>query len=237
MKPIIGITTYIKKGSFRSYSRVGYEYIDKVEKSGGIPLGIPVLKEFTTETLTHLIDSFDGMIFTGGANIDSLWYDEKPLEKQSMESELRNRFEKALFLVAKEKKIPILGICRGNQLINVLQGGSLVQNIDKQMNTDINHEGVDKKIEEKLHSVSLEKGSFLAKISGKKRILVNSFHVQCIKELGENLKITAKSEDGVPEAIEYEGDFFMKGVQWHPEALEDQLEIFREFINVCSLKK
>jgi len=237
MKPIIGITTYINKGSFRSYSRVGYEYIDKVEKSGGIPLGIPVLKDFTTETLTRLIDSFDGIIFTGGANIDSLWYDEKPFKKQSMESELRNRFEKALFLVAKEKKIPILGICRGNQLINVLQGGSLFQNIDKQMNTDINHEGVDKKIEEKLHSVSLEKGSFLAKISGEKRILVNSFHVQCIKELGENLKITAKSEDGVPEAIEYEGDFFMKGVQWHPEALEDQLQLFREFINVCSLKK
>lgn len=237
MKPIIGITTYIKKGSFRSYSQVGYEYIDKVERAGGIPLEIPVLQHFTKETLIKLINSFDGIIFSGGANVDSIWYGELPLEKQSAETELRNNFEKALFFVAKEKKIPILGICRGSQLINVLQGGSLFQNIDMQMNTEINHEGIDKKIEEKQHSVSLEKGSFLAKISGKKKISVNSFHVQCIKELGDNLEITAKSEDGVPEAIEYRGDFFMKGVQWHPEALDDQLQLFSEFINVCSSKK
>jgi len=62
------------------------------------------------------------------------------------------------------------------------------------------------------------------------------FHMQCIKKLGENLKVTAKSEDGIPEAIEYEGDFFMQGVQWHPEAMDDQLPLFKEFINVCSLE-
>ena len=104
MKPVIGITTAIKKESFRSYSKVGYEYIDKIEKSGGIPLEIPILHDFTIETLSHLIDSFDGIIFSGGGNIDSLWYGEQPLEKQSIETELRNRFERALFFVAKEKK-------------------------------------------------------------------------------------------------------------------------------------
>lgn len=237
MKPIIGITAAMKKESFRSYSQVGYEYIDKIEKAGGIPLEIPILKNFTIETLNDLIDSFDGIIFTGGANIDSLWYGEEPLEKQSIETEFRNRFEKALFFVAKEKKVPILGICRGSQLFNVLQGGSLFQNIDIQMDTEIDHEGVDKKIEEKQHVVYLEKDSFLAKISNKSKISVNSFHVQCIKKLGDNLKVTAKSEDGIPEAIEYEGDFFMHGVQWHPEALEDQLPLFKEFINVCSRNK
>ena len=106
--------------------------------------------------------------------------------------------------------MPILGIYRGSQLINVLQGGSLFQNIDKQMNTEINHEGIDKKIEEKQHIVYLEKDSLLAKISNKSEILVNSFHVQCIKQLGENLKVTAKSKDGVTEAIKYEGDFSSK---------------------------
>jgi len=237
MKPVIGITTYINKDLFRSYSRVGYEYIDKIEKSGGIPLEIPILQDFTIELLSHLMDSFDGIIFSGGGNIDSLWYGEQPLEKQSIETELRNRFERALFFVAKEKKVPILGICRGSQLINVLQGGSLFQNIDIQMNTEIDHEGVDKKIEEKQHIVYLEKDSLLAKIFNKSEISVNSFHVQCIKQLGENLKVTAKSEDGIPEAIEYEGDFFMQGVQWHPEALDDQLPLFKEFVNVCDQKR
>jgi len=237
MKPIIGITTYIRKGSFRSYSQVGYEYIDKIEKSGGIPLEIPILQDFTIETLNHLMDSFDGIIFSGGANIDSLWYGEEPLEKLSIETELRNNFERALFSVAKKKKVPILGICRGSQLINVLQGGSLFQNIDIQMDTEIDHEGVDKKIGEKQHVVYLNKDSFLANISNKSKISVNSFHVQCIKKLGENLKVTAKSEDGIAEAIEYEGDFFMHGVQWHPEALEDQLPLFKEFVNVCSINK
>jgi len=237
MKPIIGITTYIRKGSFRSYSQVGYEYIDKIERSGGIPLEIPILQDFTIETLNHLMDSFDGIIFSGGANIDSLWYGEEPLEKLSIETELRNNFERALFFVAKKKKVPILGICRGSQLINVLQGGSLFQNIDMQMNTEINHEGVDKKIEEKQHIVYLEKDSLLAKISNKSEISVNSFHVQCIKQLGENLKVTAKSEDSVPEAIEYGGDFFMQGVQWHPEALDDNLPLFKEFVNICSFDK
>ena len=133
------------------------------------------------------MDSFDGIIFSGGANIESLWYGEEPLEKLSIETELRNNFERALFSVAKKKKVPILGICRGSQLINVLECGSLFQNIDKQMNTEINHEGVDKKIEEKQHIVYLEKDSLFAKISNKSEISVNSFHVQCIKQLGEKI--------------------------------------------------
>ena len=77
----------------------------------------------------------------------------------------------------------------------------------------------------------------MLKIFNKSKISVNSFHVQCIKQLGENLKVTAKSEDGIPEAIEYEGDFFMQGVQWHPEALDDQLPLFKEFVNVCDQKR
>ena len=236
MKPVIGITTYIKKDSFRDYSRVGYEYIDKIEKSEGVPLEIPILQDCTVETMNRLISSMDGIIFTGGANVDSLWYGEKPLEEQSIETQLRNRFERALFFAAKEKKIPILGICRGAQLINVLQGGSLSQNIDIQMSSEIDHSGVGRKIEEKQHIVLFEKDSHVAEIYNKEKISVNSFHIQCIKKLGENLKVTAKSEDGIPEAIEYEGDFFMQGVQWHPEAMEDQLPLFKEFVNVCSFE-
>lgn len=236
MEPVIGITSSIKKEEFRAYSNVGYEYIDKIQKAEGIPLEIPVLINFSMETLNRLVDSLDGIIFTGGQNVDSLWYGEQPLIEQCIEAELRNKFERALFFAAKNKRLPILGICRGSQLINVLQGGSLVQDISKQINTKIDHSGVGRKLGEKQHFVYLEENSLIFKILRKRKISVNSFHVQCIKELGENLKVTAKSEDGIIEAIEYEGDFFMQGVQWHPEALEDQLSFFKEFVNICSAK-
>lgn len=236
MKPIIGITSSIKKETFRVYSNVGYEYIEKIEKAGGIPLEIPILINSTIETLDNLVESLDGIIFTGGDNIDSLWYGEQPLVEQCIETKLRNKFERALFFVAKNNEIPILGICRGSQLINVLQGGSLYQDISKQINTKIDHSGTGRKLEEKQHLVFLKKDSFLAGVYKKKELSVNSFHVQGIKELGENLKVTAKSEDGIPEAIEYKGDFFMQGVQWHPEGLDDNLPLFEEFVSICSAK-
>lgn len=236
MKPVIGITSSIKKETFRVYSNVGYEYIEKVERAGGIPLEIPILVNSAIETLDNLVDSLDGIIFTGGDNIDSLWYGENPLVEQSIETKLRNEFERALFFVAKNRRIPILGICRGSQLINVLQGGSLYQDISKQINTKIDHSGVGRKLEEKQHLVFLRKDSFLTRVYKKNELSVNSFHVQGIKELGENLKVTAKSEDGIPEAIEYKGDFFMQGVQWHPEGLDDNLPLFEEFVSICSAK-
>lgn len=236
MKPVIGITSSIKKEAFRVYSNVGYEYMEKVEKAGGIPLDIPILINSTIETLDNLVESLDGIIFTGGDNIDSLWYGEKPLVEQCIETKLRNKFERALFFVARNNGIPILGICRGSQLINVLQGGSLYQDISKQINTNIDHSGAGRKLEEKQHLVFLKKDSFLERVYKKKELSVNSFHAQCIKELGENLKVTAKSEDGIPEAIEYKGDFFMQGVQWHPEGLEDHLPLFEKFVSICSAK-
>jgi putative glutamine amidotransferase len=236
MKPVIGITSSIKKETFRVYSNVGYEYIEKIEKAGGIPLEIPILINSKIETLDNLVESLDGIIFTGGDNIDSLWYGEKPLVEQCIETKLRNKFERALFFVAKNNGIPILGICRGSQLINVLQGGSLYQDISKQINTKIDHSGVGRKLEEKQHLVFLRKDSFLTRVYKKNELSVNSFHVQGIKELGENLKVTAKSEDGIIEAIEYKGDFFMQGVQWHPEGLDDNLPLFEEFVSICSAK-
>ena len=163
MKPVIGITSYIRKDVFRNYSQVGYEYIDKIEKANGIPIILPLLQKYSEEELNRLIEDVDGIIFTGGCNVKSNWYGEKSLEKEAKEDDLRNKFERDLFLVAKKKKKPILGVCRGCQLINVLQG-----------------------------------------------------------------------EDGVIEGVEYEGDFYMAGVQWHPEGMEDQLRLFQEFVEICS---
>lgn len=235
MKPIIGITSYIRKDTFRNYSQVGYEYIDKIEKAGGIPMIIPVLIKYDHNELNKIVEGIDGIIFTGGCNVDPLWYGEEPREKIKEEDKLRNNFEKDIFIVAKKKEKPILGVCRGCQLINVLQSGTLIQNIDKELETSIDHTGTGKKIYEKKHIVTINKDSMCNYIYKKNCVKVNSFHEQCIKQLGHNLKIVARSiEDGIPEAIEYDGDNFMMGVQWHPEALEDQLELFEKFINICS---
>lgn len=235
MKPVIGITSYIIKDVFRNYSQVGYEYIEKVEKANGIPMILPVLQEYDEDELNKFIDCVNGIIFTGGCNLKSQWYGEKPLENETEEDILRNRFEKDLFLAAKNKKKPILGICRGCQLINVMQGGSLIQNIESQLNTVVYHKGTGCRMSEKLHKVILIDDSHLKSIYKDREFQVNSFHEQCIKQIGTDLKIIAKCcEDGVIEGIEYEGDFYMIGIQWHPEGMDDQLKLFQEFVKTCS---
>ena len=235
MKPVIGITSFIRKEAFRNYSQVGYEYVEKIEKANGIPMVLPVLQKYDEEELERLVDSVDGIIFTGGCHVESKWYGEKPLSDETREDGLRNYFERDLFIVAKKKKKPILGVCRGCQLINVMQGGSLVQDIDSQIDTNVYHKGEGCKISEKLHKVAIAKDSLLKNIYNKEEVQVNSFHEQCIKNIGTDLKITAKCcEDGVIEGIEYDGDFYMAGVQWHPEGMEDQLKLFEEFVQICS---
>lgn len=235
MKPVIGITSYIRKDVFRNYSQVGYEYIDKIEKADGIPMILPVLQRYDESELARLIDGVDGIIFTGGCNVESQWYGENPLAEETEEDQIRNKFERDLFKAAKKKKKPILGICRGCQLINVLQGGSLVQNIDRQLDTKVYHKGEGYKINEKLHKVALCENSLLKCAYNDKEVVVNSFHEQCIKRVGSNLRVTAKCcEDGIVEGVEYEGDFFMGGVQWHPEGMEDQLQLFCDFVEICT---
>lgn len=235
MKPVIGITSYIRKDVFRNYSQVGYEYIEKIEKANGIPMILPVLQKYDDQELNKLIDCVNGIIFTGGCNVESQWYGEKPLGEETKEDVLRNGFERDLFLAAKKKKKPILGVCRGCQLINVMQGGTLVQNIDSQLNTAVYHKGTGCRISEKLHRVVLAEDSRLKNAYNEQEVPVNSFHEQCIKQIGTDLKITAKCcEDGVIEGVEYEGDFYMAGVQWHPEGMEDQLKLFEEFVDICS---
>ena len=97
------------------------------------------------------------------------------------------------------------------------------------------HKGTGHRIDEKLHKVTLCENSFLKDIYNENEVQVNSFHEQCIKIIGSNLRVAAKCcEDGVIEGVEYEGDFYMAGVQWHPEGMEDQLRLFQEFVEICS---
>lgn len=182
---------------------------------------------------------FDGVLFTGGEDIDPGFYGEQKKYESVHVNRDRDQFEMKLLESALRRRLPILGVCRGAQMINVGFGGTLYQDIAEDAAPEFEHQQLNagKKRDETVHGVTLtEPQSHLAgAFEGSCR--VNSLHHQAIKRLGRGLKVTAHSEDGLVEAIEAAGDYpFLLAVQWHPEemaALPEQRRIFEEFISEC----
>jgi putative glutamine amidotransferase len=147
--------------------------------------------------------------------------------------------EISLFKKAYEKRIPILGICRGMQVINVALGGTLYQDINMQVKNSAGHRFQNSIIVQLHHKVEIIEGSKLYNILGKKDITVNSFHHQSIKDIGKGLRATAYSNDGIIEGIESSKLDFLIGVQWHPEELIEKYpmfkSIFKTFIDICRI--
>ena len=165
------------------------------------------------------IEGFDALVLSGGVDIHPEFYG-GPLSYEKSPStgwnKERDVFEQSIFANAIEKNIPVLGICRGLQLINVALKGTLVQNLGDDLNT-IHEGGPDKS-----HPVNITKGSLLYEITGSEKAEINSAHHQAIDKLGEGLVINAKSDEGVIEGIEWknaEGKPFLLAVQWHPERM------------------
>jgi putative glutamine amidotransferase len=227
MKPVIGLTMYTGQGS--DYYSIRNYYTNSVFASGGIPVGIPVVDN--EEDYDSYIDMLDGIIFTGGIDISPLSYGENPLNSVNIISIKRDEYELGLFRVAYDRKIPILGICRGNQLINVALGGTLYQDISTQLPNSQGHspEGICE--DELYHSINIKKESKLYDIFDKEKIHVNSFHHQSIKKLGNDLRISAFSDDGIIEGVEGTGRGFLVGVQWHPECLTKRYPMFLKLFN------
>lgn len=238
-KKIIGITSnVVTKDNIPYFDgckliRVYSEYVESVINAGAVPFIIP----FTThkETLDANVEMLDGLIITGGYDINPLRYNEDPHEKLQEVSQERDEFEFYVFEKALEKKVPILGICRGHQLINVACGGSLYQDISLIEGSYIKH-SQKTLCKSSTHKVEIAKDSMLSEIFGEET-LVNSFHHLALKDIATGFKVTARAKDGVVEAIEKEGDHFVMGVQWHPETLteerEDMLNLFSYFIKKC----
>lgn len=184
-------------------------------------------------------EDFDGILFTGGEDVDPSFYGENKKYESVRVSRDRDQFEMKLLERALHRRLPILGICRGAQMINVGFGGTLYQDIAEDAAPEFEHQQLNagKKRDETVHGVTLtEPQSHLAgAITGGCR--VNSLHHQAIKRLGRGLKVTAHSEDGLVEAIEAASDYpFLLAVQWHPEEMAGQPEqrrIFQEFISEC----
>ena len=208
--PVIGIT-----GNYNQETCTLAEgYYQSVLKAGGIPFIIPPFYE--TDRLGELLDRLDGIIFSGGGDINPLLLGEEPVKELHSITPERDQQELLLARLAYDRQIPMLGICKGIQVINAALGGTNYQDIHTQMEGIRIKHSQDQDRRYPSHQVSLTKGSILEKLFGTE-LAVNSFHHQACKEAAPSLKVTAMSADGVIEAIESIEFKSIMGVQWHPE--------------------
>ena len=231
MRPIIGITPEIAENGNIS---LRYAYTHAIEAAGGIPLLLPYTEdEALLEELTNVCHGF---CFSGGEDIDPVRYGEEKLPECGEIAHRRDTFELRLFEKVLPTEKPILGICRGCQVINVALGGTLWQDLPSQIPSDIHHKQLEGQFEHS-HRVELLPGSPLAAITEKTRITANSFHHQAIKVPGNGLQIIARADDGIIEAAYLPEHRYLLAVQWHPERLcgidADARALFRSFIDAC----
>lgn len=222
-KAIIGILPS-KYGTSMGTSR---NYLDALWNSGA--LGVILSYTDDTKKIREYVDMFDGFLFSGGVDIDPIYYGEKKLfDSVEIEAE-RDLFEFNMFTPIYESKKPILGICRGIQVLNVFMGGTLYQHMENHMQSEPGTQPT--------HMINVTQGSLLEKITGQKQLFTNSFHHQNIKKIGNGLSIDALSEDGYIECIHAPEHPFFMGIQWHPEMYCNNdpcmQKIFDTFVNAC----
>lgn len=232
-KPLIGITTsQINRSHSQKANLVLTDYTDAIRSAGGIPLLIP--NEYPLEDIEVLRGRLNGVLLTGGGDINQALYQGENDNHSLDIVEKRDRLEKALVDLAVRSDWSLLGICRGQQMLNVALGGTLYTDIPSQYDTAILHNQPDSRQPAHLvHEVNITHGSLLAGIIGSECIRVNSRHHQAVKDLAPGLTVTARASDGLIEGVELPGHRFCLGVQWHPESLqavEEHSRIFTRFI-------
>jgi putative glutamine amidotransferase len=210
VKPIIGITAGFDNSEEKHF--LTNFYVEAIASLGGIPVILPSSDLSLIEKMYNFVD---GLIFSGGADIDPGFFGESPLRGMGEITPIRDEFELNLAKIALNGYKPILGICRGIQVLNIAAGGNIYQDIAEV--TKQEHEQKAPKWTT-YHEVEIIKDSLLFKIIGETKVKVNSFHHQVVKDLGKGFKKTAWTKDGLIEAIEINSDRqVVIGVQWHPE--------------------
>jgi len=245
-KPIIGITplyNYIEPQMSRIKMWMNNTYFDAVEDAGGIPVMLPW--QSCKADIIRALEIVDGLILPGGNDISPLYYGEIVLEQCGGIHPSRDEAEMLLAKSAYENNVPLLGICRGCQVINAALGGTLYQDIPFQLEpkdgVKIIHSQTTIPPEYPIHRVRISKDSRLYDCLGQEEILVNSLHHQAAKAIAPDFFASAHAEDGIVEAVEpISKDRFFLGVQWHPEAMfrndENSRRLFRYFIDCASLR-
>jgi len=221
MTPTIGICAAVERARWSHWddevALVPLTYVRAVQLAGGLPLIVPPDDE-VAEHPEDLLGKLDALILIGGADVDPATYGATPDPNTGATRPERDRFELALAYGAMERDLPLLGICRGGQMVNVACGGTLIQHLPDVVG-DNHHLETPGTFSE--HEVELEAGSLAARAAGAERIVVKSHHHQAVDELGEGLKATGHAlPDAIVEAVEHTDHDFTLGVLWHPEADE-----------------
>jgi len=204
------------------------DYGESVFDAGGAPVLLPPAiagPEYTDDLMCGL----DGLLLSGGSDVDPRIYGSVPGPRSGILDPLRDAFEFSLVKSAIAASIPILGICRGSQVLNVSQGGSLVEHLE--VGTGESHNFFGYAPSHRSHAITIEQGTILHDILGPEAV-VNSYHHQSVEVPGEGLVVAARTSDGVVEAIE-DADRLIVGVQWHPEWLDDP-RLFQWIIDAAS---
>ncbi|SDO89453.1 putative glutamine amidotransferase [Paenibacillus sp. yr247] len=246
--PLIGLTGYYldksEAGSNgllgtlgRDMAMMSYDYSRSLERAGAIPVLLPVLETIGVE---KLLDRLDGLLLTGGSDVNPILYGEQPKGYLGKLEPERDAFELALINSALERDMPVFGICRGLQIINVALGGSLYQDLEKDLGIEYCHSHRQFRKWQATHPVHIVEDSKLYRLVGQEELWVNSYHHQAVKNLGRSLKVTARSKDGLVEAVESTDHSYVVAVQWHPEMMTEketmQQSLFNDFISYVNTK-
>jgi putative glutamine amidotransferase len=225
-KPLIGITTYVEPASWGHWHQVEaalvpYEYVRAIERAGGRAVLVPPDEDGIGEVL----DTLDGLVFSGGNDMAPQTYGAPEDPETNGTNPARDRGEVALLTAALERDLPVLAICRGVEVLNVVRGGDLVQHLPDIVGHE-EHRAVVGEFSE--HTVRVDPSSRIEEVRG----AVKSHHHQGLGRIGEGLREVAWAEDGVVEAVEDTDKPFVVGVLWHPEAGEDQ-RLFEQLVEAA----
>lgn len=233
--PKIGITMCFELETDRFY--LGRDYSEALQHFGAFPTHISLIPK--REYIKNVLNGLDGVLLPGSnTDIEPSRFGEEPHIGFGRNIPIKDETDLLVIEEAEKLGLPILGICFGMQILNVSRGGSLFQDIEKQIPNAFKHDQ-GKPLEINSHTIEIEKGSLIADISNEDTRKVNSHHHQSVKELGKKLRATARAKDGVVECIEdVQDDKFVMGVQWHPELSwkvdEFSKNIFKVFVEECS---
>jgi len=226
MRPLIGIT--LGDGDRPGIHAIREDYIRSVEQAQAVPV---VLAAVAPGDAAALLGRLDGLLLSGGADVDPSLFGARPHPKLGRVDRRRDDFELALVREALRRDIPILAICRGHQVLNIACGGTLIQDIPSELPGTLNHDAPGKRWH-RSHAVEVVSGSRLRDILGREALRVNSFHHQAIERVGQGLVVSARcAEDGVIEGLEIPSRRFVVAVQWHPESFWRQPDSFQSLFD------